>query len=89
MVGKYDERTLTLAKYISETGSTVRDTAKHFGLSKSTVHKDITTRLPEISEEIYETVRVILDRNKAERHLRGGLATKQKYEQIKLLGKVV
>ncbi len=75
----YDERTVTLAKYISGTGNTVRDAAKHFGVSKSTVHKDLTVRLPEIDADLYDSVRKILDINKAERHLRGGLATKEKY----------
>lgn len=75
----YDERTVTLAKYISRTGNTVRDAAKHFGVSKSTVHKDLTVRLPEIDADLYDSVRKILDINKAERHLRGGLATKEKY----------
>lgn len=75
----YDERTVTLAEYISRTGNTVRDAAKHFGVSKSTVHKDLTVRLPEIDTDLYDSVRKILDINKAERHLRGGLATKEKY----------
>ena len=83
MFNRYDERTTRLAKYISETGHTVRETAKHFGLSKSTVHKDMTVRLPELDEYLYESVRKILDTNKAERHLRGGLATKNKYEALK------
>ncbi len=82
MQSKYDERTVTLAEYISDTGKTVRDTAKHFGLSKSTVHKDMTSRLPEIDTELYEKVRIILDKNKAERHLRGGLATRKKYKEM-------
>lgn len=84
MQSKYDERTVTLAEYISDTGKTVRDTAKHFGLSKSTVHKDMTSRLPEIDSQLYEKVRIILDRNKAERHLRGGLATRKKYKEMTL-----
>ena len=75
----YDERTVTLAEYISRTGNTVRAAAKHFGVSKSTVHKDLTVRLPEIDTDLYDSVRKILDINKAERHLRGGLATKEKY----------
>lgn len=79
----FDERTVTLAEYISATGKTVRDAAGHFGLSKSTVHKDITTRLPDLDVDLYEKVRKILDLNKAERHMRGGLATKHKYEEIK------
>ena len=75
----YDERTVEVAKYISDTGKTVRDAAKHFGVSKSTVHKDMTVRLPEIDMILYENVRKILDINKAERHMRGGLATREKY----------
>lgn len=77
----YDARTIALAEYISSTGRTVRETAAAFGLSKSTVHKDMTSRLPELDVELYESVRKILDRNKAERHLRGGMATKKKYER--------
>ena len=79
MYGQYDERTILAAKYISNTGRTVRETASHFGLSKSTVHKDMITRLPELDVELYDKVRSILDKNKAERHLRGGMATKIKY----------
>lgn len=80
---RYDERTVQCAKYISETGQTVRDAAKRFGLSKSTVHKDMTTRLAGIDHALYERVRTVLDLNKAERHMRGGLATKHKYEELK------
>lgn len=83
MRGNYDDRTVSCAKYISETGKTVREAAKYFGLSKSTVHKDLTTRLPELDETLYEKVRKILDINKAERHMRGGLATKHKYEELR------
>ena len=77
----YDERTVEVAKYISSTGKTVRDAAKHFGVSKSTIHKDMTSRLPDIDSVLFEDVRKILDINKAERHLRGGLATKEKYKE--------
>ena len=77
----YDERTVDVAKYISSTGKTVRDAAKYFGISKSTIHKDITCRLPDIDAELFEDVRKILDINKAERHLRGGLATREKYKE--------
>ena len=83
MRSNYDERTVSCAKYISETGKTVREAAKYFGLSKSTVHKDPTTRLPELDSELFEKVRKILDINKAERHMRGGLATKHKYQEMK------
>ena len=77
----YDERTLEVAKHIASTGTTVRDAAKHFGISKSTIHKDMTSRLPDIDAVLFEDVRKILDINKAERHLRGGLATKEKYKE--------
>ena len=74
-----EERVLLLANYIIDTKCTVRAAAKNFGISKSTVHKDLTERLEEISQGLYEEVRAILDDNKAERHIRGGLATKAKY----------
>lgn len=80
----FDNRTIELAEYISCTGKTVRDAARHFSVSKSTVHKDITIRLPEIDTALFERVRQVLDKNKAERHLRGGMATKEKYKEIKL-----
>lgn len=76
-----EERVLLLANYIIDTKCTVRAAAKNFGISKSTVHKDLTERLEEISQGLYEEVRTILDDNKAERHIRGGLATKAKYER--------
>lgn len=72
-------RVLTLANYIYENNATVRDTAKKFGISKSTVHKDVTERLKIFNPAVYEGVRRVLEKNKAERHLRGGYATKQKY----------
>jgi putative DeoR family transcriptional regulator (stage III sporulation protein D) len=68
-----------VARHILQTSDTVRQTAEIFGISKSTVHKDVSERLPRISEELAEEVRSILDRNKAERHLRGGEATRKKY----------
>ena len=74
-----EERTIEVANYIIENKPTVRAAAKHFNISKSTVHKDLTVRLPEIDADLYDSVRKILDINKAERHLRGGLATKEKY----------
>ena len=67
------------AKYIVETKDTVRGAAKKFGISKSTVHKDVSERLKKINPELAKKVRVVLDENKAERHIRGGLATKRKY----------
>lgn len=74
-----DERAIKLAKYIIDTKDTVRGTAKKFGVSKSTVHKDVSDRLIKINPALAYEVRVILDENKAERHIRGGMATKLKY----------
>lgn len=74
-----EQRACELAVYMIETGATVRTAAKRFGVSKSTVHKDLSQRLPSYNRNLYEQVRVILERNKAERHIRGGMATKQKY----------
>lgn len=75
-----EERVLEVAKYIIESKSTIRKTAKVFGVSKSTIHKDMTERLPKINQEIAEQAKVILDINKSERHIRGGKATKLKYK---------
>lgn len=74
-----DERCVLLAKYVIDTGSTVRSTARHFGISKSTVHKDLTAKLIYINRNLYEQVAKILEINKSERHLRGGEATRRKY----------
>ena len=74
-----EERTIELANYIIENKATVRATAKQFGISKSTVHKDVTDRLYYINRGLYEKVQPILAENKACRHLRGGMATKEKY----------
>ena len=76
-----EERAVELAKYIIETGATVRDTAKQFGVSKSTVHKDVGVRLRAINKYLYIRVKEVLEKNKSERHLRGGMATKNKYEK--------
>jgi putative DeoR family transcriptional regulator (stage III sporulation protein D) len=73
------QRVMEIAEYIMETGFTVRQTAQVFGVSKSTVHKDVTERLPQINVNLAGDVRKILEKNKAERHLRGGEATRQKY----------
>lgn len=73
------QRVLEITNYILETGFTVRKTAQAFGVSKSTVHKDVTERLPQINSKLYQEVRTILEKNKAERHLRGGEATRRKY----------
>ena len=77
------ERAVEIASYIVEEKQTVRNAAEHFGVSKSTVHKDITQKLPETDKALYRKVRRVLDVNKAERHLRGGQATKEKYSEIK------
>ena len=74
-----EERACDLACYIIENRATVRAAAKKFGVSKSTVHKDLTERLPHVSPGLYREVRALLDQNKAERHIRGGLATRRKY----------
>ena len=74
-----EERATLLAHYIIETKDTVRSTAKKFGISKSTVHKDVSDRLLKINPILAKEVREILNENKAERHLRGGMATKLKY----------
>ena len=78
-----EERVLALAEYIVTTNSTVRAAAKRFKVSKSTVHKDVTERLQEISPSLAAQVKSVLDVNKAERHIRGGLATREKYNHIK------
>ena len=79
MKGLPEERTIRLAQYIIEENATVRRAAAQFGVSKSTVHKDITERLEEINPSLASETRKVLDVNKAERHIRGGLATKEKY----------
>ena len=79
------KRVLEISNYIIESSATVRQTAQVFGVSKSTVHKDVTERLPLINEMVAARVRDILDNNKAERHLRGGEATKRKYKTEKTL----
>lgn len=77
------KRVLEISQYIIESSATVRQTASVFGVSKSTVHKDVTERLPLINEMIAQRVRQILETNKAERHLRGGEATRKKYSAQK------
>ena len=74
-----EQRVLKCAEYIVETGCTVRACSAHFCISKSTVHKDVSERLKFIDEDLFERVRQILDLNLRERHIRGGLATKEKY----------
>ena len=79
MNGNAWERSVRLAEYIIEHHSTVRATAKAFGISKSTVHKDLTERLRKVNPQLYDEARKVLDLNKQERHIRGGMATKEKY----------
>ena len=79
-----EERACELAVYIIETGATVRTAAKYFGISKSTVHKDLSQRLPQYNQRLYRQVRPVLDENKAQRHIRGGMATRRKYQQHKI-----
>lgn len=74
-----EERAVEIANYIIETKATVRQTAKRFGISKSTVHKDVTDRLSRINPALADQARAVLDVNKSERHIRGGLATREKY----------
>ena len=74
-----EERAVAIANYIIDYNATVRQTAKKFGISKSTVHKDVTDRLEHINPSLAARARVILDINKAERHIRGGIATRRKY----------
>lgn len=81
MADTIDERACELAVYIIENNATVRCAAKHFGISKSTVHKDLSQRLPRCNKNLFKQVRTILDTNKAERHIRGGMATKEKYRK--------
>jgi putative DeoR family transcriptional regulator (stage III sporulation protein D) len=77
--GNIEERAVSLAQYIIENKTTVRAAAVKFGISKSTVHKDISERLPQFNRSLYLQVRRVLDVNKAQRHIRGGMATRRKY----------
>ena len=74
-----EKRAVLLGEYIVQKRTTVRDAAKIFGISKSTVHKDITVRLRQVSPSLYKEIRQLLDLNKQERHIRGGMATRRKY----------
>ena len=80
MLSDYKSRCVLLGQYIAEHGSTVRQTAAVFGISKSTVHKDVTEKLKYEAPGLYKTVAAVLEKNKSERHIRGGAATKLKYE---------
>lgn len=76
-----DARACQIAVYMIETGGTVRSAAQKFGISKSTVHKDLSEKLPDESPLLYRQVRALMDRNKSERHIRGGMATRAKYRK--------
>ena len=82
MKGNMEERARDLALYIIENRATVRSAARKFSISKSTVHKDLSERLPAINHSLYDQVKAILDENKAERHIRGGIATRRKYKGV-------
>ena len=79
MTEELEKRACEVAVYMIETGATVRAAANHFGISKSTVHKDLSTRLKYYNHALYVQVRQVLDLNKQERHIRGGMATRRKY----------
>ena len=79
MKGRMEDRAERLAEYIIENRATVRRAAEKFGVSKSTVHKDLSERLPTFNRTLYLQVKEILEQNKAERHIRGGMATRRKY----------
>ena len=80
MKGIVEERAVEIAQYIIENKATVRAAAKKFGVSKSTVHMDVAQRLEKIDNHLFKEVREILDINKAQRHIRGGMATREKYK---------
>lgn len=83
MADTIKDRACQLAVYIIERNATIRAAAKHFGISKSTVHKDLSQRLQQYNRPLYSEVRQILEQNKAVRHIRGGNATREKYKTIK------
>lgn len=83
MKGLPEERAVMLAEYIIENNATVRQAAKAFGISKSTVHKDVSDRLRMVSLILYQQCRRVLDTNKSQRHIRGGLATREKYAGLR------
>ncbi len=83
MIGNVEARCVEIGKYIVSSGATVRHAAAVFGISKSTVHIDVTKRLFNIDRGLYEQVRQVLENNKAQRHIRGGNATKEKYKALK------
>ncbi|MDR2670631.1 MAG: sporulation transcriptional regulator SpoIIID [Oscillospiraceae bacterium] len=83
MKGNIEERACRVAAYIIENRATVRAAAKKFGISKSSVHKDLSERLQQYNRTLYLRVRDVMEANKAERHLRGGLATRRKWQHVK------
>ena len=83
MKGMPEERTILAAEYIIENGATVRSAAKKFGVSKSTVHKDVSERLRRLNPNLYLQVKEVLEKNKSERHIRGGIATREKYAGLR------
>ena len=84
MKGYIEERTVEIAHYIIDNKATVRTATKKFGISKSTIHKDVTERLKKINPSLAKETRIILEENKAERHIRGGEATKNKYKNLNI-----
>lgn len=82
MKGIVEERAVELGLYIIESKATVRSTAKKFGVSKSTVHKDVSERLRYVNPQLYNQVKAVLEINKAQRHIRGGMATRKKYKGL-------
>ena len=88
MYRDFEDRAVKLGRYIAESKSTVRGAAKKFGLSKSTVHSDVTVRLRKIDPSLFSEVRKVLDVNKEERHIRGGIATREKYRRETVASKL-
>ena len=80
MKGFVEQRAVELGEYIIQSKATVRKTAKKFGISKSTVHKDVSERLKKVNPQLYRKVKSVLEINKAQRHIRGGMATRRKYK---------
>lgn len=87
MRDEMQERAIMLGEYIIATGATVRAAAKEFKISKSTVHKDVSQRLERINHELFQKVKKVLEFNLQERHIRGGIATRKKYEQLRKISK--
>lgn len=83
LIGNVDKRCVEIGEYIRDTGATVRRAAAVFGISKSTVHIDVTKRLRDIDKLLYDDVKKVLEENKAQRHIRGGIATREKYSRMK------